>query len=295
MTIEQQTAAEVLEAMRQREREYRERDAPGAIPQTPEQIEATAKYWETVFSTPPKSQTGYVMVRNTNQEMDYLEARKKVWALLQMRACHIEAFENFEVRTGKPFEWQFDENDIFIIQNTIKFFINDCTCKFPLTKGLFFYGAPGTGKTEIVNVMAKFCADNELTKKFEISSLSEIYVKYKADKAYNPVTPFVQFDRAFDELGRYAGPVVSFGDPLDINEAIIEQRYERMKRYGQLTHFIANATPNELEPLFTPMVFDRLRSMCTGVHFKGNSKRYYPDDRQTARDTPQSETVWPFR
>jgi hypothetical protein len=154
-----------------------------------------------------------------------------------------------------------------------RYFINDPACEWPLTKGLFLFGMPGTGKTELMRVFSRFCEENMFSKQFHYCNLSETYTRAKSDKDFDPITPNVQFDRAFDEFGRHVGPVLRFGEPLDINEAIIEQRYERQRRYGQLTHFIANVTPNDIENALTPMIFDRIRAMCTGVPFSGKSKR----------------------
>ena len=259
----------VLESMRQREKDYMERKAVGASEATPEQIEFSRQYWEKVFSEPQKRTGDLLMTRNTNQEMSYEDARKAFWSILQLRAAHIEVLDN------RPFSWDFDSEQAVIVQNLIKYFINDDSCKWPLTKGLFIYGAPGTGKTEIMTALSEFCwrQQPQLSKYFRMGSLSQIYVEAKANKESDPIQANVQNDRCFDEFGRYTGAIVRYGDSLDINEAIIEQRYERSRRYGQLTHFIANATPNELEGSFTPMVFDRLRSMCTSIHFTGTSKR----------------------
>lgn len=233
---------------------------------TPEQIQAEADYWQRVFSEPER-RPALMVARSTVREMDYETARKKVWALLQLRAAHIEQIEN------APFAWDFNDEEKQHLRNLTRYFINDPACEWPLTKGLFLYGMPGTGKTEMMQVFARFCEENMLSKQFSYTNMSEVYTRAKSDKDFDPVTPNVQFDRAFDEFGRHVGPVVRFGEPLDINEAIIEQRYERQRRYGQLTHFIANVTPNDVENAFTPMIFDRIRSMCTGVSFTGKSKR----------------------
>ena len=257
---------EVLQSMRQREQEFKDRNV---VKPTPEQIEKTRQYWDGVFSQPARHTGELIMTRNTNQELEYEDAKKKFWAILQLRAAHIEILEN------KPFKWTFDEDQKHILQNLLKYFINDSSCVWPLTKGLFIYGAPGTGKTEILTALSEFCwrQQPELTKYFKMCSLSQIYVEAKANANSDPIQPNVQNDRCFDEFGRYTGAITRYGDSLDINEAIIEARYERSRRYGQLTHFIANATPNELEGSFTPMIFDRLRSMCTSIHFSGTSKR----------------------
>jgi DNA replication protein DnaC len=265
--ILEQVSADALQAMRDRQREWEERSSPGHTPATPEQIAATAAYWEKVFSETPKRYEGPAVRSIAPEAMDYETAKRKVWEILQQRAAQIEYLDN------EPFRWQFDEQEKRILQNLTRYFINDPGCEWSLTKGLFLYGVPGTGKTEIMRAISRFCEENDLRKKFVFCSMSEIYTTAKSDSKYDSITPNVQFDRVFDEFGRMTGQVNQFGNLIDINETIVEQRYTRSRRYGQLTHFIANGTPNEINELFTPMVSDRLRSMCTGVYFKGKSKR----------------------
>ncbi len=208
-------------------------------------------------------------LRDNSQQMEFDVAKRKVWALLQLRAAHISGIEN------RDFNWVFDEGDAWIVRNMTKYFINDTSCEFEggLAKGLFLYGMPGTGKTELMQVFERFCRENNLPKAFQFTSMAETYVKAKSDKQFDPITPNIQLDRCFDEFGLYTGAVLTFGESLDINEAIIEARYKRFRQGGQLTHFISNASTAQTEEMVTPMIFDRLRSMCTGVWFKGQSKR----------------------
>lgn len=205
--------------------------------------------------------------RDLSQPMSWDVARRKVWALFEMRAAHISQIEDRE------FNWVFDQDELTIIRNLIRYFTNDREGKYPITKGLFLYGLPGTGKTEIMQVMERFARENDLPKKFEFTSMAETYVKTKAEKGFDPITLNIQLDRCFDEFGLYTGSVMTFGESLDINEAIIEARYKRYRQSGQITHFISNMTTIEAQGAFSPMIFDRIRQMCTSVHFKGNSKR----------------------
>ncbi len=233
--------------------------------------EAERAYWQEVFKERGPT-NGLFVTRSTRQEMDYETARRKVWALMQLRAAHISDLQN------APFEWEMTPDFAAAVRALTKYFINDPTAEYdgkplPLAKGLFVYGAVGTGKTELMLIFERFVRENKLTKAFHFSSLSKTYTDAKANADFDPIAPNVCFDRCFDEFGRYVGPVKRYGDDLDINEAILEQRYDRFKRYGQITHLISNMDTNEAKDKFSPMLFDRVRSMCTGIYFKGESKR----------------------
>lgn len=233
---------------------------------SPEAAKALQDYWQRVFAEKPAPQPYLMVTRRTAQEMDYDEARRKFWNILQMRAAHIA------VNTGQPdFKWIFDEDSAAKIGNLLKYFINDPSGKYPLTKGLFVFGAPGTGKTEVMQAIARFTEEYELTKRFEFVNMSAVYDS--ARRGSDEVQTQEQFDRCFDEFGRITGSVLQYGNPIDLNEAILEARYIRFQRYGQLTHLITNATPNATETMFSPALYDRIRAMCTGVLFSGQSKR----------------------
>lgn len=234
---------------------------------SPEEIVAEQEYWTRVFAEKPE-RPHLLISRRIAKEMEYDEAKRKLWAIMQMRAAHIATLEN-----NPEFEWIVTQEFADTLRNLVKYFINDSTGGLPLTKGLFIFGENGTGKTEIMQAFFRFTETYDLTKRFTFCSMSEVYNKARADKDFDPIAPNEQHDRCFDEFGRNVGPVIRFGDALDINEAIIEARYNRFRRYGQITHFIANMAPNEAEEQLSPMIFDRLRSMCTSIEFTGKSKR----------------------
>lgn len=201
------------------------------------------------------------------QEMSYDEARKSFWSIMEARAFELSTIENRE------FNWQISNEMAARIKSMLRYFINDPESEHPLNKGLFICGSPGTGKSEFIEMFSRFCTANKLSKEFQISSLSNIHTRAKSDKDFDPITPFVQFNRCFDEFGRHIGPIVRFGDSLNINEAIIEERYERNKRYGQITHLIANMDTKDVKATFPPMIFDRIKSMTSSIVFGGESKR----------------------
>lgn len=247
----------------QRRKEYLERK--GLITQTPEQQQAEVEYWNKVFSSEPKPRT--FAPRVVRQEMEYDKARSIVRELFKDRAQEIAQIED------RPFKWDFSPELTANVQTLIKYFINDQTCPVSLSKGLFIYGPNGTTKTETMLIFERFCDQEKLTKAFRFDNLSKIHNDAKVSKDYDPITPNIQFNRCFDEFSRHTGPITRFGEQIDINEAILETRYDRFKRYGQTTHLICNAETHELKNVLSQMVFDRLRSMMTSIKFSGNSKR----------------------
>lgn len=232
-----------------------------------QEIEAEQAYWTKVFAERPAKNALFVS-RRTAQEMDYEKARRNFWEIMQIRAAQIAMLEN-----NPAFSWKISPQFAETLQNLVKYFINDPSGKLPLTKGLFIFGENGTGKTEVMQALCKFTTEFNLSKQFTLTSMSDVYNMARADKDYDPIQTNQMFDRCFDEFGRNIGPVLRFGDPLDINEAIIEARYSRFRRYGQITHFISNMTGNEAEAHLSPMVFDRLRHLCSSVVFHGKSFR----------------------
>ncbi|TXH45495.1 MAG: hypothetical protein E6Q97_31480 [Desulfurellales bacterium] len=252
------------ELRRKQARNPYERRAPRAE----EKIEAERRYWDKVNAQQPEKTRGIRFGRVLEQEMSYEEARKKFWARMQMRAAEISMLEN-----NPEWTWSMDDEFSRNIRNLIKWAINDPTGELPVHKGLFVFGATGTGKTEIITCLARFCEQYDLSKRFTLCSMSVVYDRTREDKDYLPVQDNLPYDRAFDEFGRHTGPVMRYGDPLDVNEAIVEARYQRFRNYGQLTHFVANMAPNDAARVFSPMVLDRLRHMTTSVHFTGESRR----------------------
>lgn len=230
-------------------------------PTTPEQQEALRKYWEGVMREPVTNTVLNVTRSTAPEKISYDEARRKVWKLICERAESL----------GHPF--RFTDEQGAVIGKLIRYFINDRTCGLDLTKGLFVYGVPGCGKTEIMRILATFTKESELAKAFVFSDMSEIYAGAIADKNSDPITPNIQFDRCFDEIGLKVGEVNLWGNNIDINESIIYARYNRNRKFGQLTHVVSNHDSKRIEALLTARVFDRMKDLVQSVNYPGESNR----------------------
>lgn len=241
--------------------------ATGSIPPLAETVPLTKRGRAHLASLKGERSPKPPPSRDLTNAMSFEVAKRKVWALFEMRAAHISQIED------RDFNWIFSEDDLYIIRNLIRYFTNDKECDWPLHKGLLLFGMAGTGKTEIMQIFERFTRENNLPKQFQLTSMSDVYVKAKSDKQFDPITPNIQLDRCLDEFLRYVGSVTSFGESIDINEAIIEGRYPRFRNGGQVTYLISNATTSEMKAALSEIVFDRIRQMCTSVYFKGESKR----------------------
>lgn len=209
-----------------------------------------------------------IVQNDTVTPLSYAAARMLLWQILVERA------EVIRQHTANPaFDWVFSKSDAANIQNLLKWLINDPTGTLPLNKGLFVYGLPGTGKTEIIRALCTMSGRYCFNKSLAFSRMSEVYTKAKSDINYNPIDDCVRYDRVLDEAGRYTGEVTRYGDKLDINEAVIEQRYCRWSDYGQVTILISNGNRASIKGLFSEMLYSRILEFTTPVFFDGPGHR----------------------
>jgi hypothetical protein len=255
-----QHTAQLLEALKERERQFANRNK---TPVTQEVQEKTVQYWQTVFSTQPSA---IQPIRQFRQEMTFEEAKKKLWLVMVQRGRELEVL--------KPgFEWVFTQEQRQIINDLLKYFINDPSSAYPLTKGVYLYSVPGTGKTELMQCFSAFTKINGLSKAFEFSVMSKRFDDIKIRKNFDVLPELTTFDRCLDELFLKVGTAAVYGESIDINQHVIEQRYSKFTNYGQLTHAITNMGPGQISSIILPMLHDRLSDMLTFIHYPGASHR----------------------
>lgn len=203
------------------------------------------------------------------QEMSY------EYACNSFKEIRIERGNEIRNNVNPDFRWTFNEYDLTIIENLLRYFINDPTSKLSLHKGVWLFSKAGVGKSEFMNLFSIFCKKNKLSKSFDFINISEEYTKARNDKNCDNITKLSHGNKCFDEFLFQYGEVNSFGNKINLNEALIETRYIRSQNYCQLTHLTSNVTPNEAlsEKLLNLRIIDRLNSMCNLVFWEGESKR----------------------
>lgn len=201
------------------------------------------------------------------QQVDYDTACK------EFKKIRLERGEIKRRSSNPEFTWSFSLEDKEIIDELIRYFINDPICIWPLNKGLWIWSAVGVGKTEILQLMSKFTKKLNLSKSFNFVNMSEEYDTARNDKNCNNLDKLIQGNKCFDEFLYRHGDVNSYGNKINLNESLIESRYIRSQKYGQITHLISNVSPLESEAILNTRITDRLMEMCTVVEWKGESKR----------------------
>ena len=178
-------------------------------------------------------------------------------------------------KVNPDFKLTLNETDVMIIENLLRYFINDPNSKLLLHKGIWLFSKAGVGKSEFMNLFSIFCKKNKLSKSFEFINISEEYTRARNDKNCDNITKLSQGNKCFDEFLFQYGEVNSYGNKINLNEALIESRYIKSQNYCQLTHLTSNVTPNEAlsEKLLNLRIIDRLNSMCNLLFWEGDSKR----------------------
>jgi DNA replication protein DnaC len=149
-------------------------------------------------------------------------------------------------------------------------------------KGILLVGKKGCGKTTIFNVFKCFLDQlgdvyfrNMVITSIDKLKQSQLITGHLDKFLYNTLPTGAPSPRELvvNELGfiyesKHYG--VSFQETM-IN--FIMLRYEIFQEYGILTHGTSNYDTSELEKIFDPMVYDRMKEMFNVIHLDGESFR----------------------
>lgn len=134
------------------------------------------------------------------------------------------------------------------------------------TKGLFFYGTVGTGKSHLLTAVALKWASKDRQACF--CRLSDLLAAFKAN-----------FDEMEDLKAKYKTTPLLFVDDIGTEsgtpfaEDQIFQILDYRVRFGGHTFGSSNLTPDEIESKYHPRILDRLYQLCRFIELKGKSYR----------------------
>lgn len=127
------------------------------------------------------------------------------------------------------------------IEELVKYFIKDDTCKIPLNKGIGLIGNVGTGKSSLMFQFSKFTRDYRLPTSFHFVTMDSICEGIE-DKGLNHLSQFRYFDICIDEYAQDdARHVNSYGTKVDCFRQITKRRYNRWANVkSNPTHMTSN-------------------------------------------------------
>lgn len=214
--------------------------------------------------------------RAKKQLMEYKEASKIFWKDFLSKAF-IAKNEKFVVRPHvAP-----------ILEQLLKYFIQDPSCKLNLNKGIFLFGPVGTSKTTIMNCLSMFLKSQKLETAFELARMNKMNRQIER-KGLGALDAYEQGEFCFDDIGLRKDQIKSYGTSIVPSDEIVQMRYDRFtKLVPRVTHYTSNIdfdprsqdgtidqeAFDKLVEIYDERSIDRLHESCNFVHLGGKSWR----------------------
>lgn len=182
---------------------------------------------------------------------------------------HADYLQKIIAEHEPNFKWTDQLVDIY--NNTLLYFLGNDRTKYDLSKGLYFYGDVGSGKSLILNYVFK-----QYTRILGVNSyrvVSTIDLVAKVQKyGLCAINEFVVSDNDkpivmyIDDFGAGNSKINNYGTVIDVFTELITQRYPNYVRNNTLTHFSSNIMPSEFNEKFNARIASRMEEMCNLIY-----------------------------
>ena len=185
---------------------------------------------------------------------------------------------------GEKFVEQENINDL--IPELSKYFLS-VDCKLKKHKGIFLYGAIGSGKTILMQTILKTLRVNriiyiplvscrEIVAGFHVKGFESIedYTTRSFSMQSTPRGDFQDRDKPraylFDDFGNEQDGLY-YGSKINVMAEILLSRYSYFQTYGMTTHVTSNMghDGDEIEKKYGTLLRSRMREMFNFVELKG--------------------------
>ncbi len=154
--------------------------------------------------------------------------------------------------------------------------------QYSSAKGILLFGAPGSGKTELLFILNALCQAHKL---FHYKNRGKVMYGFGSTSFWDLLKmhednkqPIIDNGSHwfYDELGLDACRAYkSYGNSVDIDTRVLQLRY-KVFRAGTITHFTTNLSVEMFENENTgydQRTRSRLKEMCNLIPFTGNDRR----------------------
>lgn len=176
-----------------------------------------------------------------------------------------------------------------ILDNVIRYFINDPDGPYNPFKGLFIYGAYGVGKTWLFRVMSTFCRIvpinemqfQEVATKTFIETFKDYRDAKDKSKKSNPIIKYSRGDLLLTDLGEEQQIINSYKNEEHPMDLLLSERNIAWDQFGNRTHVTSNlgegdsddALSEQIEQIYGTRQLDRFYDQFEFILFPGESKR----------------------
>jgi hypothetical protein len=174
------------------------------------------------------------------------------------------AFKDFCKTQIEPFF--LSDEEIQIYDCFEKYLKKEQNPLFDLKKGIVLRGVVGCGKTTMFKMAQRWWGYNP------------VYFMQHAEKVVTSleegflISKYLTKEWCFDDLGTEQ-KANNYGKGVECFKKIIEDRYDKWKYEGVLTHFTTNITNEELLERYGKRAYERLKEMCTVVKYPSTESK----------------------
>lgn len=187
---------------------------------------------------------------------------------------------------GKNYEPNFKIETDFdkqLYKNLLLYFTDNPKCEWNLSKGLFFHGKKGTGKSlsiKIINRLYFYLQGNVIQRKKNFSMFAIESLKSNLDGFITLTQNNLFCDEVMRETKDDSKVIVNFGTREQPFSDGVHSMYRNFCNNGKLYHFTSNYWNVEgaengklISQIYGGEIHDRLLEMCNFIEFKSESKR----------------------
>jgi DNA replication protein DnaC len=136
------------------------------------------------------------------------------------------------------------------------------------SKGLFFVGGKGNGKTTLLLATMEVIRMLNDTRYTRVFSMSDLGLKFQQSKDYSLITRLFCGNTAIDDIGYGTETVNDYGIKINLFDSIIAQRDFNRKFENHYTFISTNLSKSQREERYDERTLDRLKDLTNYVSFE---------------------------